>query len=397
MDPAVNMFRGNCYRCRQRWVFGSIDAAAGDYGCFLCAACQDECSDSDGAEGEAADEADGPADGQQPSAVAVPPPKRHRPAGGRGRQKLPRPRFRQDGLHLSFEFVGESGAGADNRRPDAASARRLPRRLVAVVSDPRGERFKNMLGAGLWSGAKVLVAYLERCLPRDSAGACSAAGLRVLELGAGVGLPGVALAQLGAEVLLTDLPALVPLLEQNVVANFDVAENAALCRLEMDRARRPRVAALRWGSSEDWAAIAASEPSAVSGEGWDFIVGSDIGYDVEAIGALLETAGLAFAIARSGEEAGGPGAEQPELSAAVPTSRRPRQSPTRVLFSVCQRPGEFDEFCAAVQSAGWSLEVLEVFDMALLRGDPAASPVAIVEVTPRAAASMAAPTAGSRG
>lgn len=45
------------------------------------------------------------------------------------------------------------------------------------------------------------------------------AGRRVLELGAGTGALGIAVAALGGDVVLTDLPDVVPLTRQNVQLN----------------------------------------------------------------------------------------------------------------------------------------------------------------------------------
>lgn len=57
------------------------------------------------------------------------------------------------------------------------------------------------MGACAWDGAYVLAAALDAQPPG------SFAGLRAVELGAGMGLPGLVLARLGAAVWLTDKPA----------------------------------------------------------------------------------------------------------------------------------------------------------------------------------------------
>lgn len=67
------------------------------------------------------------------------------------------------------------------------------------------------IGFQVWSAALALARYLEA--------AWSLAGLRVLELGSGPGLLGIACAHLGANVTLTDKECVLPLTRKNVDCN----------------------------------------------------------------------------------------------------------------------------------------------------------------------------------
>ncbi|KAL6776726.1 hypothetical protein ACKKBF_B30695 [Auxenochlorella protothecoides x Auxenochlorella symbiontica] len=69
------------------------------------------------------------------------------------------------------------------------------------------------VGACLWDGALVLAAYLLT-LPRHRFH-----GMRCVELGAGVGTLGLVAAGLGAQVTITDIAKVLPLLRDNLAAN----------------------------------------------------------------------------------------------------------------------------------------------------------------------------------
>lgn len=74
------------------------------------------------------------------------------------------------------------------------------------------------VAAALWDGALVLAGYLA------AQPSYRYLGLKCVELGAGVGLVGLALAAMGAQVTITDVGKVLPLMQQNLAANgFDPA------------------------------------------------------------------------------------------------------------------------------------------------------------------------------
>eukprot|EP01117_Protostelium_nocturnum_P019301 TRINITY_DN8336_c0_g1_i1.p1 TRINITY_DN8336_c0_g1~~TRINITY_DN8336_c0_g1_i1.p1 ORF type:complete len:298 (-),score=104.39 TRINITY_DN8336_c0_g1_i1:211-1104(-) len=76
-------------------------------------------------------------------------------------------------------------------------------------------------GGHLWRSATVLMTYLENktVFPDKEDGISFWNGKKVIELGAGTGLLGIALAKIGAQVILTDQESLVPLMRENARLN----------------------------------------------------------------------------------------------------------------------------------------------------------------------------------
>ena len=136
---------------------------------------------------------------------------------------------------------------------------------LTVLADPLSPE----IGAGLWHAGHDL-ADLVASVPGD--------WLRkqcVLELGAGVGLPGLAAACLGAAaVTLTDRAAALPLLRLNVDANKDAIDDRG--------GRAPAVEALDWGDPGA-AGDAARRAAPTLG------LAADVAYDADAWPGLIRT------------------------------------------------------------------------------------------------------------
>ncbi|KAG7310040.1 hypothetical protein JYU34_004572 [Plutella xylostella] len=119
----------------------------------------------------------------------------------------------------------------------------------------------------VWDASLVLAKYLETmCV--DNSGFLS--GLKVLELGSGLGLVGLTAATLGAQVTLTDLPESLSLLRLNITENKSKISSMGGYAI---------AESLIWGDSS----------SDIHKEEFDLILMADCIYYEEAIEPLLET------------------------------------------------------------------------------------------------------------
>ncbi|CAM9468607.1 unnamed protein product [Phaeothamnion confervicola] len=126
------------------------------------------------------------------------------------------------------------------------------------------------LGTTVWDASLILSKYME--VNPSLYGTRKLRGKRVLELGAGCGLAGLAFALQGADVVMTDLPAVIPILEKNATMNVGSLNTEVL-------GFKPsiKVQPYCWG---DPVGELADEPP------WDFIVACDCVY-VESLVAIL--------------------------------------------------------------------------------------------------------------
>jgi predicted nicotinamide N-methyase len=79
------------------------------------------------------------------------------------------------------------------------------------------------LGLTVWDASIVLAAWADRNARKGELSRARLAGKRVVDLGSGAGVAGLALALLGADVLLTDVAPVLPLLRTNADVNLGPA------------------------------------------------------------------------------------------------------------------------------------------------------------------------------
>jgi hypothetical protein len=141
-----------------------------------------------------------------------------------------------------------------------------------------------------WAAGFALATYVSQNGPPGRQGRVSGKeapwrDVKVLELGSGTGMAGIAAASVGADVLLTDSSRLVPLMSRNINVNrsrIDVGSIAC--------------AAFEWGQVE-------KPPVDVSKQSWDVMLGADLVRDAASVPLFADT--LAFLLGPLGAAAGG--------------------------------------------------------------------------------------------
>lgn len=106
---------------------------------------------------------------------------------------------------------------------------------------PLRDFIKNEDGSILWNASVVLMHYFQQKLPANYF-----EGKRVLELGSGVGLVGIQMAQMGAHVTCTELPDMLAVLERNVADAMladggEAFEDGTMTRTDWEDGRKPVV------------------------------------------------------------------------------------------------------------------------------------------------------------
>lgn len=127
------------------------------------------------------------------------------------------------------------------------------------------EKHGESLGSSLWASSEALARFLGVRI-RELQAARGGRQLRVLELGCGIGLPGILCALQGCQVTLTDQSEVLGITHKNVAAN--------------DIAHAVTVAELVWGSAL---------PHSCAQADFDLVIGADILYRSDQLDALLHT------------------------------------------------------------------------------------------------------------
>jgi len=101
---------------------------------------------------------------------------------------------------------------------------KIPARSLGVRQFPNGLRIKTSsrlliqdTGGDIWKGSIGLLAHLQADVGSDNL-----KGMKILEISSGTGALGLCLSLLGASVMMTDLPSMIPLIEENTELNSDL-------------------------------------------------------------------------------------------------------------------------------------------------------------------------------
>ncbi|KAL6058859.1 Methyltransferase-like protein 21B [Balamuthia mandrillaris] len=143
-------------------------------------------------------------------------------------------------------------------------------------------------GYRLWDSSIALAKYLEHSQQEHKW-----EGKRVLEVGAGCGLVGIALALQGANVVMTDLEEVLPNLQRNLQANKLLHQDTLQAEPQV------RIGCLRWGNPLDVDAICANtsqtqrdtkeKSQEAEDKGFDYVVASDVIWLDHLVEPLVQT------------------------------------------------------------------------------------------------------------
>ncbi|KAH0921009.1 hypothetical protein HID58_021027 [Brassica napus] len=133
------------------------------------------------------------------------------------------------------------------------------------------------LGTTVWDASMVFAKYLGKNCRKGRFSPSKLKGKRAIELGAGCGVAGFAMAMLGCDVVSTDQKEVLPLLKRNVEWNTSTI-------LQMNPGSASfgslRVAELDWGNEDH---VRAVEPP------FDYVIGTDVVYSEQLLEPLLHT------------------------------------------------------------------------------------------------------------
>ncbi|EFJ17374.1 hypothetical protein SELMODRAFT_114854, partial [Selaginella moellendorffii] len=146
---------------------------------------------------------------------------------------------------------------------------------LLISQDPNSKH----VGTTVWDSSVVFAKFLEKNCNRGQLNGVQMAGKRAIELGAGCGVAGLAMALMGCNVVLTDQVEVLPLLLKNVERNVARIKLASVTSTS-ESVGNVSVAELDWGNS---CHIAALEPP------FDFIIGTDVVYAAQHLEPLLTT------------------------------------------------------------------------------------------------------------
>ena len=135
------------------------------------------------------------------------------------------------------------------------------------------------LGLTVWDASIVLAAWADRNSRKGELCRARVAGKRVVDLGSGAGVAGLALALLGADVLLTDVAPVLPLLRTNADVNLGPA---ALRSLPGGSGSAGKVTVLEydWLDKSTWGPVLAGGPA-------DYLLMCDCVYKEAMVAPLL--------------------------------------------------------------------------------------------------------------